>query len=360
MEGNPRNPSPAPGNYEVCILGSGPAGLAVVARLIEKGRDVLVLERPAAQRPWGGESFTGAIRAPLQALGFWDAFTRAGHTVGFERQSAWGGEPRADSSIFQPLGPQWHVDRERFDQDLHSAVQQRANVFLSYRRLRSVTKVSGTWRLELDGDDISGGDERSTVECSAKYLVDATGRARLLARRLGARVVCHDRLIGLTAAVSRHLPERDSSDVEIRAMMLEAREFGWWYAAPTPKGHIVALFTDPDLASKDIRRQFRVVAANSVFTHPQAGEGWMPVGDACASHDPLCGWGVHRALDNGIRLADAIDRFLSDGSSAWLGEFHDHCERQYQAYLKGLSERYALERRWPSAPFWKRRQPMAA
>ncbi len=351
---NVRDPFRTHAKYEVCVLGSGPAGLAVAARLLERGRDVVILERPTA-RPWGGESFTGAIRAPLETLGFWDTFSRAGHVAGFERQSAWGGEPRADCSMFQPYGPQWHVDRQRFDEDIRSAVLQRANICLSYRHLRSVTAVGGTWRLQLADDDGGG-----VGECRATYLVDATGRARRLARRLGARIVVHDRLIGLTAAVSRDHRERVQSEVDIRAMMLEAKEFGWWYAAPTPQGHIVALFTDPDLAPKDVRRQFRAVAANSVFTHSNAWDGWMPVGDACASHDPLCGWGVHRAMDNGIRLADAIDTFLSSGDSASLREFHYHCERQYQAYLKGLSEHYALERRWPSAPFWKRRQSVAA
>jgi flavin-dependent dehydrogenase len=334
------NASRASGKHEVCVFGAGPAGLAVAARLVDKGRDLLLLDRPSKTKPWGGESFTGAIRAPLATLGFWDSFSRAGHLAGHERQSAWGGEPRAESAIFHPYGAHWHVDRDRFDNDLRTAVRQRADIFRSYRRLDSITREAGTWRIKVDGQD----------ECSASYLVDATGRMRALARRLGARVEWHDRLIGLTAAVSR-----DDTGAEIRSMLIETTPFGWWYAAPTPKGHVVALFTDPDLAPRQVRRRLRPVAANSAFTHPQAGQGWMPVGDAGASHDPLCGWGVHRAMDNGIRLADAIDAFLSSGKLSALQEFQYHCESQYQTYLKGLAGRYALERRWPTAPFWQRR-----
>lgn len=331
--------------HDVCIFGAGPAGLAVSARLIEKGRDVIVLERCSKVRGWGGESFTGAIRAPLAALGLWDSFTHAGHVAGYERQCAWGGEPQTDDAIFHPQGASWHVDRDRFDSDLRTALRQRADIFSRYIRLETIARDSGVWRITLDGQ----------VELRAKYLVDATGRNRVLARRLGAHVAFHDRLIGLTAEVFT-----DESDADIRSMLIAATPFGWWYAAPTPKGHVVALFTDPDLVPRDVRRRLRPVAANSAFTHAKAGQGWMPVGDAYASHDPLCGWGVHRAMDHGLRLADAIDAHLVCGEAVLLEQFRDHCQWQYEAYLKGLSDRYAMERRWPTAPFWKRRHPQAS
>jgi flavin-dependent dehydrogenase len=99
----------------------------------------------------------------------------------------------------------------------------------------------------------------------------------------------------------------------------------------------------------------RPVAANSAYTYVPADSGWIAVGDACASHDPLCGWGVERALSNGILLADALDRYLAGDGGPALAAFQQHCANQYAAYLAGLRERYALERRWPDAPFWMRR-----
>ncbi len=79
---------------EVYVFGGGPAGVAVASRLLERGRDVAILDCPPQQKPWGGESFTGAIRAPLLALGCWETFEKAGHTRGYERESAWGGAGR--------------------------------------------------------------------------------------------------------------------------------------------------------------------------------------------------------------------------------------------------------------------------
>ena len=89
--------------FDVCVLGAGPAGLAAASRLVDHGRDVLILDRATAQSRWGGETFTGAIRGPLSELGCWEAFERAGHVAGYELQCAWGGEPRAENALF-PAG----------------------------------------------------------------------------------------------------------------------------------------------------------------------------------------------------------------------------------------------------------------
>lgn len=326
--------------YDVCVFGAGPAALSVVARLLDLGRDVAVLDRPLRAKPWGGESFTSAIRGPLVALGFWDGFAKAGHLRGYERQIAWGGEPRCESSLFQPSGPMWHVDRDRFDDDLRNAVRHRADIFRPYRKLDAIARGSGIWRLVLDGG----------TELSARYLVDGTGRSRALAKRLGARIVSHDRLIGLAAKVSGN-----DATFYVPSLIIQAMPFGWWYAAPVPGGHVAVLFTDAELAPSDVRRRLRPVAANSALTHAAGEEGWLAVGDASASYDPLCGWGVHRALTDGVLAADAIDDYLRTGSPSSLMDYCRQCQRQFGQYLEGLTRNYSMERRWASAPFWERR-----
>ncbi len=327
-------------SYEVCVLGAGPAGLAVASRLRERGRDVVVLDRAAGRVRWGGETFTGAIRGPLTEIGCWKRFEQAGHVTAYERQSAWGGDPNVESTVFRPNGALWHVDRQRFDADLRASVSGQGAAIESYRRLDGVQKEPGRWRVALDRGR----------EVWASYLVDATGRLRTLGRRLGARIERHDRLVGLTAKVVR-----DCATVEIRSMLLEATPFGWWYAAPIPNGHVLVLFTDGDLAPLEVRRRLRPTAANSVFVDTEGAEGWLAVGDACASHDPLCGWGVHRALTNGLLAGDAIAALLATGRSSAIADYRHHCREQYDRYLEGLSYRYSLECRWPTAPFWRRR-----
>lgn len=322
---------------DVCVFGLGPAGAATAARLADLGVAVVVLERPVATKPWGGKSFTGAIREPLAALGMWEGFCAAGHVASYEQRTIWGEAGVADS-IFTPHGNAWHVDRDRFDGDLRAAVEERGVPILSYASLGRLEREGDVWRVAIDGGP----------GVSARYLVDATGRAGAVARRLGVRPQIFDRLVALTALVPRN-PAFD------HAMMISTAPDGWWYAAPVPRGHVLAYFTNSDLAPQQLARSMRIVPANSTFMETRGRDGWLVVGDACAAHDPLCGWGVHRALANGIRAADAINLYLSDDDASSLDGYDRHCRDQFDAYLTGLAERYAFEQRYAASPFWRRR-----
>ena len=125
--------------YDVCVFGLGPAGAATAARLADLGVAAIVLERPPARKPWGGESFAGAIRTPLTTLGLWDRFCAAGPVTGYEQRSAWGETGIADS-IFSAHGNAWHVDRDRFDDDLRAAVVDRGIAIVRYTGLDALQR----------------------------------------------------------------------------------------------------------------------------------------------------------------------------------------------------------------------------
>jgi flavin-dependent dehydrogenase len=325
---------------DVCVFGAGPAGAATAARLADFGVSVILLDRPPRNKPWRGESLTGAIRHPLTTLGLWRDFCAAEHVPTYEQRTAWGGEPWTKDSIFHSQGNLWHVDRARFDDDLRRAALQRGVPLIEYVALHDLRRDREQWLLTADDD----------IEVSSNYLVDATGRASAIARRLGARSRVCDRLVGLTALLTRNENPEFS-----HAMVIESTPHGWWYAAPVPQGHVLAFFTDADLAPRELARSMRTVAANSAFTQGENGQGWLTVGDACAAHDPLCGWGVSRAMTNGILAADAIACFVKSGDASLIEQYLGHCRTQFEQYLTGLTKHYSFEQRWAAFPFWERR-----
>jgi flavin-dependent dehydrogenase len=322
----------------VCIFGAGPAGAATAIHLADLGVDCIVLDSPSAKKNWGGESFTGAIREPLAVLGLWEDFCAAGHVAGYEQRTTWGAPEWTKDSIFSRHGHFWHVDRDRFDNDLRRGLQARGIPVLHYQTLHELRRRREGWCVRLDQD----------CEISTGYLVDATGRACAVGRRLGVRPRLYDHLIAFTTLVPRN------SEFD-HAMVIESMPQGWWYAAPVPKGHVLAFFTDADLALPQPARSMKTAAANSAFTPARNGQGWIPVGDACAAHDPLCGWGVYRAMTNGVRAAKAIARYLETADEAALEDYFELCRNQFTQYLKGLTKHYGYEQRWPSSPFWQRR-----
>jgi flavin-dependent dehydrogenase len=142
----------------------------------------------------------------------------------------------------------------------------------------------------------------------------------------------------------------------------------------------VVLMTDADLCARDslfTRREWeariqhaphtcertggrvlagdpKVLASHTSHTERPWGRGWLAAGDATFSFDPLSGDGVYRALRQGMRAAETIDR-SSRGDGGPLAEYGEELAGTLNAYLETLREYYSREARWPDAPFWVRR-----
>ena len=329
---------------DVCVFGAGPAGVATALRLSHAGVSVAILDRPAGDPPWLGETLSNAIAAPLRELGLWERFSAAGHLRGYEIRSIWGDAVlRGQNALYDPIGARWHVDRARFDRDLREIATHRGCAIRTYARLDDVRRDARAWQIALDG---------THGAIRARFLVDATGRRCALGRRLGARHRRFDDLVAIVAHTARN--ERPAY---AGAIVVEAVPGGWWYASPLPGGHAIAYLTDRDLAPHDAPNGagLRVVAADSRLIAPGPQPHWLAVGDAYAAHDPLFGFGVTRALRGGIAAADAIHAFLDAGDDAPLRAYHAARRAEFHAYLDGLATRYSSERRWPASTFWARR-----
>jgi flavin-dependent dehydrogenase len=163
---------------------------------------------------------------------------------------------------------------------------------------------------------------------------------------------------------------------------LEALADGWWYAAPLPAGRWVAgFFTDSDLfphCSSERRRfwferwrrtslisglfpevdgtkPIHVVSAASRTLDRVTGRGWLAVGDAARSYDPLSGQGITKALESALAAAEAIAA-SSAGDAMALDRFAHDADREWQRYRAEHAAHYARERRWPYSVFWRRRR----
>ena len=72
------------------------------------------------------------------------------------------------------------------------------------------------------------------------------------------------------------------------------------------------------------------------------------------SFDPLSSQGLFHALYTGRRAADAARRALAGEADA-LAAYADELEPVWGAYRFHRAAFYGAERRWPDAPFWRRR-----
>jgi len=358
-----------PPPLDVAVIGGGPAGASAALALARLGARVALVDRGVA-RPRLGEGLPPAAAPLLQGLGVWADPEAAGHRRSPGIRSRWGGPEVAEVDfVRQPHGTGWQLDRGRFDADLARSARAAGALWLGGARVRGLERAArGRWRLALDHPE-------GARALDAAALVDASGRARWAARALGARVLSYDRLV---ATIATYAPGAGGEDPDARTVV-EAVPEGWWYAAPLPDGRlVVAHLSDADLAARpralagggweaavrattDIGARVarrggcledgpRRVGADSSRLETACGAGWWAVGDAAAAHDPLSSRGLLLAVEAGPRVAWAIAG-REDGTDTYAG----WVARAYARYLAQWLGYYAVERRWPTAPFWRRR-----
>ncbi|MBB4635043.1 NAD(P)/FAD-dependent oxidoreductase [Longimicrobium terrae] len=366
------------GRFHAVVAGGGPAGAAAALALARGGRRVLLAEdRPRAAFRIG-EALAPAALPLLRDLGVLDRVLAAGHLPRHGNLSSWGSAAlHANDFIFDPNGHGLSLDRARFDASLRDGAEAAGVRVQSGARVASAARDGSGWRVVLRSAD------GAVEEAACDWLVDATGRSAAIARQHGAARMHSD---GLVAFYARFTPDRPG-DRDARTM-IESTPDGWWYTALVPGGErVVAWLTDADLAERTamlapegfvdrLLDSTHVAAALHAFdytmtTRPRGadagsarldrftGEGWIAVGDAALSFDPLSSQGMLTALYTGMRAGQALHAHL-DGDASALGAYAARLEEISRAYDENRCVFYGYEARWADHPFWTRRAPAAA
>jgi len=347
----------------VAVVGGGIAGAAACLRLCKLGVTPLWIapEWQGGDKP--GEHLAPAARGLLARIDAAHLLDDPRHREANSMLSAWGSDRIEErNAILQLQGAGVVLDRPAFEAELVSLALSRG----ARRVYASVDKISrdgAGWHIEA-GDD----------QHSAGFVIDATGRAAILARHHGQRFRA-DQLAALIT-FPRQAPD---SDVEpTRATLIEAVVDGWWYASLLADGRLALnYFTDPDLLPRGVTRDlavfrglldqtqyisrwleeadFRVDAAprldsaGTTWVAPAAGEGWAAVGDASAAFDPLSSFGMTTALWTAITVAESV-------AAGDLGSYPGKVAVGVQDFLITREKVYAMEQRYADHAFWKRRR----
>jgi flavin-dependent dehydrogenase len=305
-----------------------------------------------------------------------DILQTSGALPSYGNRSSWGDDGAVTDLDFlrDPFGHGWHLDRPAFNRALLDAVESAGITVWRQNRVTSIERNEGTWQIATaspDGDGILYAD----------LLVDASGRRSLVARFEHIRRRTLDSQV---AAVAFLHPGDHAIPLHDATTIIEAVLVGWWYAALLPGQRLaVSWFTDPDLLAEhaawrpdgwwNLLQSSNLVgplivehgyekphhidmypAGSSLLTQP-TGDGWIAAGDASASYDPLSSHGIGSALANGRSAARAIAATLTGDPTAF-STYRDHLLANYTNYLCTRHAYYADEHRWPTSPYWRRRQ----
>ena len=288
--------------------------------------------------------------------------------------SAWGSSKISITDfVFHPAGNGWQLDRKRFEQRLANAAIE-AGATIDYgARFVGAKEISKGWKVRgLCADFVAN--------VTARWLVDASGRNAIVARRLGAQRPAEDSLIGVWCI--GELVSSPSTELDTRTLV-ESTPEGWWYFGALPKSRcVVAWLCDADELRESTRRSVewfreridstvhvrkqvdrlgyrpidgpRYSDACSARTLPYAGTAWLAVGDAACSFDPLSSQGILHALETGIDAGNAIAEALRE-NTAPLRQYCATLEEKWAAYENARRGYYEQESRWIDSTFWRRR-----
>jgi len=336
----------------VVVVGGGPAGLAFSIEARRFGLDVTMIDRGRSV-PILGETIAAAARYALRRL-LPDEEVFSGHAPLAGRRARWGSAAaRESNSVFSPHGSDRLVDRAHLERSLRARAVALGVQMQQDHAVRVDRDVHG-WMLAL----------ASARSLRADFLVDATGRAMWLSRRVHGDPDVIDRLVAKSVFAQRRSA--------LAIFEIESAAYGWWYRAPLADGRdVLMLLTDADLLPADIEDAARTThlgrdqgeltvgplrPAHSAFARVASGDGWAAVGDAALAWDPLAGSGLLSAFESAYELATAVAATNRDERG--LLRYSDDHASAVRGYLEARARAYGSERRWPSSPFWQRRQTL--
>ncbi len=289
------------------MLGGGPAGSAAAILLSQWGHPVRLITRATADARLA-VSLPPSCHKLFDAIGVGEAIAGAGFVRATGNTVWWGhADPRVEMFAAGALG--WQVPMDRLDAVL-LAEAAAAGVTIERRAI-------GEADLEVGPD---------------RFVIDATGRSGLLARRHGVRVYDDG---PRTIALSGEWTRADSWPVpDDTHTLIESYESGWAWSVPTSPGtRHLAVMVDPQrsgLVRGTTAREVYLAEIGKTVAFKQligtaalsegpsgwdasgyradqyAGDNWLLAGDAGSFIDPLSSAGVKKALASGWLAAVAV------------------------------------------------------
>jgi flavin-dependent dehydrogenase len=328
-------------DYEVLVVGGGPAGSTAATLLAQYGHRVLLLESGRHPRFHVGESMLPFSEPVIQRLGIdWSMGNLSKSGAVFIDEAT-------EQRMYFPLSVQrktYQIERGPFDRLLF---ENAAKYGVETHQEEKVLNVS----CQPEGVDI----ESDKGRYRSRYLIDATGRSALMGRK--GKTIERIENLGKFAVYTHfeNIPSGEEADELFRSgnIYVPVVDIGWIWIIPLAGRRLsVGLVVQKDrprdcdaeqllrrylgaspllnrlLAGSEQSAPVRVEADFSYTNQSRYGARYACCGDAAGFLDPVFSSGVFLAFTSAARVADRVHQGLTEGREA-DPELHAEDDQNY-------------------------------
>ncbi|MCB9654279.1 MAG: tryptophan 7-halogenase [Deltaproteobacteria bacterium] len=372
-----------PRQVDVVVLGGGPAGCAAAIALRQNGLQVLVVERLRSPRPDGWASLPPKAQSLLALLGLLRAVERADFVRmrGLHICSSGRSVAEAFDPVGQSLG--YQLERRLFDELLVARVRALGGQFVDDCE---VVGVLGDPPGVVEGVLLRCAPTDAPTEVEARFVIDASGRSRVLGTNLALGWSSGPKTKVLSGAWVLSFADDRGADTDTCLEILP----GGWVSSSIHRGPTrnVSVGVDDDaLVGRGLTQRLDVyqtmigdstliaelihsgrligpvtmrdatVGAADRFV----GSGFVLAGDAAFVTEAILFDGIHRALHSGIVAAAVANTAVrSPGDAQMALSYYDSAQR-VSAGVYATRDQAWFDAYRAVGPFWAERgRPLAS